>query len=173
MTTQTKTNLPEDLLLFCKLAHQGVLYEFMRNELDLGPGTVGRNVAKEMMITTFFSKPNSRRINVMMFAKLFPTVLKIIKAYKLKHGHKAFAVLLQRKESEIFIDKIFNRLQSDRFICLSKHDSILCRSSDVEQILPIVTEILNEELGEHITSVVHYNEDWWIKNCHIATLLQF
>lgn len=159
MTAQIKTNRPEDLLLFCKLAHQGNLYEHMAQVLDLGTGEEAREVAKTMMFTTFFSKPDATIDEVNMFAMVFPTVSTIIKAYKIKHGYKAFAILLQGRESEIFIDKIFNRLQSDGFICLTKHDSILCRRSDAELIQAIMTEILNEEIGEHITSVEHYDED--------------
>jgi hypothetical protein len=62
-------------------------------------------------------------------------------------GNAALAVILQQLESAIFIDCILTRLLKSGYRVFSKHDSILCKESDVEAVTAIVREELNRELG--------------------------
>ena len=62
-------------------------------------------------------------------------------------GNASLAVTLQQIESVIFIDCILTRLLKSGYRVFTKHDSILCKESDVAAVTAIVTEELNRELG--------------------------
>ncbi len=51
-------------------------------------------------------------------------------------------------ESEVFIDEILTRLYGKNLIVLSKHDSILCKSSEKGEVLKVVKAQLNRLLGK-------------------------
>lgn len=156
MSGASIANLPEDLLFFCRLAHQGTLYEYIAGQLNLGDGPEARKVAKHMMITTLFCKPSLKNPVTNKMAKVFPSLIRLIFNFKTAHCYKLLAIRLQQRESEIFIDRILEELKAECIICLTKHDSVLCRRSDVERVKNIMTRILNEELGEHQTAVENY-----------------
>jgi len=63
-------------------------------------------------------------------------------------GDNQFAITLQKKESEIFIDGLLSKLQKTGFKVLSKHDSILCKKSDVTAVKGFVMNYLNEVFGK-------------------------
>lgn len=62
-------------------------------------------------------------------------------------GNASFAVLLQRIESHIFIDHILSYLLSKGIPVLSKHDSILCRESDLYLVKDVIDKFLNKIIG--------------------------
>lgn len=156
MSVKSKAILPEDLMLFCRLAHQGTLYEFIACQLNLGDGPKARKAAKHMMITTLFCRPSLKNPVTNKLAKVFPSLIRLIYKFKTAHCYKLLAIRLQQRESEIFIDRILEELKAEGIICLTKHDSVLCRRSDVERVKNIMTRILSEEIGEHQTEVDHY-----------------
>ena len=61
--------------------------------------------------------------------------------------YKRQAVTLQQIESVIFIDCILTRLLKMGYRVFSKHDSILCKESDVAAVEAVVREVLDVELG--------------------------
>lgn len=64
-----------------------------------------------------------------------------------KMASVAFAVLLQRIEAYIFIDKILPDLAKRNIPCLTKHDSILVPESYAERTKKIMTKYLDIYLG--------------------------
>lgn len=139
--------LSSDLLLFINLAKSGQIYEYIQVKLALPVGSYGRSLAKGIMFQIFFAGHQNRRAEKGLVKNLFPNLMGMIDAYKKDKGDNQFAISLQLKESEVFIDKILRTLYSKGFEVLSKHDSILCVEDDQEAVRKVMVEILDMEFG--------------------------
>lgn len=138
-------SLPSDLLHFIQLAKSGKIYEYIKDKLNL------QNVrdAKLFAFEIFFAKYKSQGEGKRQLKKIFPTLIRLIDAYKKNNGNEQFAILLQQRESYIFIDRILLRLVNKGYKVFSKHDSILCIASELEDVVMEVRSILTEELGDY------------------------
>lgn len=142
-----------DIDLFIKVAKNGKLYEFIQETLSLPKGDAGRVLAKTMMFEICFSSRLNHSFMKKQLMQVFPNVVAIIDEYKKRNGDNQFSILLQKTEANIFIDKIFKRLQEEGYSVLTKHDCILCPESQKTEVERIVREVLDEELGEYELSV--------------------
>jgi hypothetical protein len=139
--------MPKDLKVFQEFAENGELYEYIQESLELGTGSGGRRRAKDGMFEIFFSGRKNPSRAKKRVRELFPALVFVIDAFKRAYEDDAFSVFLQTEESRIFIDGILPKLQNAGYQILTKHDSILCKSSDVEGVEKIMREVLDEELG--------------------------
>lgn len=64
-----------------------------------------------------------------------------------KLGNAQLAVMLQQIESGLFIDNILNKLLEHGFKVLSKHDSILCKESELNAVQAIIRAELDAFFG--------------------------
>jgi hypothetical protein len=140
--------LTEDVALFIKFAKNGKLYEFIRDELNLGRGEAGRKKAKQMMFELFFSSHKNTSTRKTDLKKILPVLIEIIDTFKKEKGDNQFAILLQKFESEVFIDRIYSKLANLGFKALTKHDSLLCKESDVEAVEAFIRAELDQVFGE-------------------------
>lgn len=155
---------PTDLELFKKSTKQGTFYEDFQQILKDQGQDYTRAEIKTMMFLLLFSARGYNPPEKRLLAKHFPSLVLFANEFKrlmsgfyegdgLEYhmakdkGNAALAVTLQRIESAIFIDCILARLLSSGYRVFSKHDSILCKESDVEAVTAIVREELNRELG--------------------------
>lgn len=123
-----------------------------------------RDEIKKMMFMVVFSSSSYNSSEKRDFALAFPHVAKWIKEFKRacvrdfeksgmsaaaarKKGNAALAVMLQSIESYIFIDVILKKLIESELRVFSKHDSILCKKSDVSRVLNIIKSELDEIFG--------------------------
>jgi hypothetical protein len=136
---------PADLLHFIELAKSGKIYEYIKEKLNLKK--VGD--AKQFAFEIFFASYKFNGVGKQQLKLIFPTLIKLIDAYKKNNGSKSFAILLQKRESDIFIDRILHRLANKGYKVLSKHDSILCVASELKDVEMEVRTILDEELGDY------------------------
>jgi hypothetical protein len=129
-----------DVLEFIKQSQQGTLYEYIQNELKLD----SRKQSKQITFEVLFSSENNKSQNMKYFKILFPNLLDWINDFKSKNGYENFSIMLQKKESEIFIDGIFKKLIKQKLFALTKHDSIICKSNDFENVKEIITNYFNK-----------------------------
>jgi hypothetical protein len=144
---------PADLLHFIELAKSGKIYGYIKEKLNL------KNVAdaKQFAFEMFFAKHKYQGPGKLQLKKIFPTLISIIDAYKKNNGDKEFAILLQKRESDIFIDRILHRLANKGYKVLSKHDSILCVASELKEVEMEARTILDEELGNYRLKITDAN----------------
>ena len=155
---------PTDLELFKKSTRQGTFYEDFQQILKDQGQDYTRAEIKRMMFLLLFSARGYNPPEKRLLAKHFPSLVLFANEFKRlmsgfyegdgkeyhiakDEGNAALAVTLQRIESAIFIDCILTRLLKSGYRVFSKHDSILCKESDVEAVTAIVREELNRELG--------------------------
>ncbi len=153
-----------DLEEFKTATRAGVFYETFQQILKNEGQTYTRDEIKKMMFLMLFSAAGYSSAEKKLLAKYYPNVVAFAKAFKRAFtdfyisegmnyheakdkGNAALAVTLQQIESAIFIDCILTRLLKSGYRVFSKHDSILCKESDVEAVTAIVREELNRELG--------------------------
>lgn len=70
-------------------------------------------------------------------------------------GNDYLAIRLQEVEASIFIDRILERIAASGIVAFSRHDSICCKETDLEQILKIVRYEMDRVFGEQ-----GYNLKW-------------
>jgi len=137
--------LPQDIQDFIAAARSGIFYDNIEKLLELP----SRTEAKTLMFELLFSSRKFNSEDKTKLKSLFPNLVKVIDAYKKAKGDNQFAIDLQRRESEIFIDQILYTLLKKGIKALSKHDSILCPKSQQEAAEKIIREILDKEIGTY------------------------
>ena len=130
----------DDYLRFKELSGSGNLYCYIQQELCLKSISEAKNAMFEIM----FSSRNNRTTSKSKLKEIFPSVLQWIDDYKKNNGDNQFSIMLQKIESDIFIDAILKRVKKHRFFCLTKHDSLIVRRQDYE----VIMDILKEEFGK-------------------------
>jgi hypothetical protein len=128
-----------DFKRFKELCISGELYTYIQEELSLET----RKKAKTAMFELLFSHQNNRTTAKAKLKLLFPNVVTWIDDYKKENGYEEFAVMLQKFESEMFIDNIWKNIKEEGFFCLTKHDSLIVKTGDVSRILEIANEHFN------------------------------
>ena len=125
-----------DFEIFLHEASKGTLYQYIGRLLEMTFEAV-----KTMMMETSFSSYKNYTKNKTRLMGLFPSVVKYIDDYK-KAAKKSneFAIMLQNKEAEIFVDNIYHQLKQEGLFCLTKHDSLIVRRQDASHILEVVNE---------------------------------
>ena len=160
-------NLSTDYQEFMMLINQGQLYEkiasIMEKELLK---KYKRKDAKVLMFEIAFSKHNNNsNIEKRILKKYFPNIIKFIAEFKKSmiakyksdglprgdanhKGNASFAVLLQNIESVIFIDIILRDLVNLGIDALTKHDSVLCKESDLGRVEMRIRFFLDNIFGK-------------------------
>jgi len=130
--------------LFKEKASNGQIYEYISETAGMD-----RQTAKMLFLKTLFSKPKYSRTKTLK--QLFPDVFEWINQFKMDNGcHKKMAIMLQKLESEIFIKHIYKTLNDEKYTVFTKHDSIVCKQSQMEEIKDRVESILNGFGIEHL-----------------------
>ncbi len=136
--------LPEDLVHpstseFKECASNGKFYEAVQSKLSIS----NRDEAKQLTFELLFSSHKNKSKNLDKMREYYPELMGYIDNYKIQNGHKNFSISLQKEESRIFIDGILKRLSSLKISCLSKHDSIICKSQDFSAVLDTINFIFD------------------------------
>jgi hypothetical protein len=132
----------DDYKLFKELTSRGRLYDYIQYKLGLK--TTKR--AKQLMFAIMFSSYRMSNPIKKKIKELFPTVIDWVDNYKKKHGDNQFSIMLQKIESEIFIDKIYHQVKKRNWFCFTKHDSLIVQKDYVEQVLSLMEHVL-EQVG--------------------------
>lgn len=129
-----------DFKLFKELTSNGNLYAYIANEL----GIKNNKNSKVLMFEIMFSNHRSNSVYKKKIKTLFPSVIGWIDQYKKEHGDEKFSVMLQLKESQLFIDRIYKRIKKAKLLCFSKHDSMIVRMENIDQVI----QIMQAEFGK-------------------------
>lgn len=130
----------DDFKTFRELATSGQLYESIQAKL----GLESRNEAKVTMFELLFSSHHNKSEGKAKLRELYPSVIDWIDQYKAVNGYESFSVMLQLKESEIFIQKLWNTIKEKGFFCISRHDSLIYKVEDQNEVEAMVTGYFNE-----------------------------
>ncbi len=110
-----------------------------------------RECGKKIMLNTIYasSKSNIKAINELK--KLYPTTFLLIDSFK-KTKKEDLAILLQRFESKMVLDKITNKISKTfpDMPLITIHDSILTIEDRKEDLENIFQSEINKYLGDHI-----------------------
>ena len=70
--------------------------------------------------------------------------MKWVDEFKEKYGDNQFAIMLQKKEAEIFIDNLYVMIREEDIFCLTKHDSLIVKAEDEYKVRNIIEEYFKE-----------------------------
>lgn len=126
----------EDFKVFQEQSYNGTLYEYIMQELKI----VDRYEAKKMMFELMFSKESLKSKLKAKLKSIFPAVVKAVDDYKEEYGYKAFSVMLQKRESDIFIDGLWAEMKKRKIFCTPKHDCLIVRKEDSERVESIISD---------------------------------
>lgn len=130
----------EDFLIFKEHSYNGTLYEYIMEVLDIKE----RKVAKKMMFELMFSKETFQSPLKLKLKKVFPSVVEIVDNYKKEKGYNQFSIMLQKRESEIFIDGLWTNIKNKNIFCTPKHDCLIIRERDEEKVIGIIEDYFNK-----------------------------
>jgi hypothetical protein len=125
----------DDFKLFKSLSISGGLYDYIKQELGLET----RKQGKIGMFEILFSSRKNNTTNKAKLKTIFPSVIKWIDDFKAANGDSQFSIMLQKYESQIFIDNILTKIKKKGLFCLTKHDSVIIRDEDFDTINEIIT----------------------------------
>lgn len=140
ISTLLINNEEEDYGVYKNISLGCMAYEYIQDHFNLD----SRNEAKQLVFNIFFSSHKNRGEKANKMRELFPSVVKWIEDYQKEYGDNQFAILLQRKESEIFIDSIYESLKLKGIFVLTKHDSLIVRKEDEGLVRDIMQEYFDE-----------------------------
>lgn len=123
-----------DFNTFKDQAYNGTLYEFLMESLNIKE----RKRAKVMMFELMFSKENFNSNLKKQLKTIFPSVVEIVDRYKKENGYDKFSIMLQKRESEIFIDGIWKKLKSKNKFCITKHDALIVKQKDKDFVEELI-----------------------------------
>lgn len=126
-----------DFRLFKELTSSGKLYAYVAKELGIKNDING----KVLMFEVMFSSHRTNSIFKKKIKEIFPSVVGWIDSYKKEHGDEKFSVMLQLKESSLFVDRIYKRIKKAKILCFSKHDSMIVHKENLE----LAQQIMQEE----------------------------
>lgn len=141
--------LPKDLVhpsteIFKQLSMSGELYTYIMDKLSLED----RGVAKKVTFELLFSSHKNKSTLLAQLKEVFPEVLEYIKNYKVVYGDKEFSIMLQKFESDLFVDTVWSQVKKLGLFCLTKHDSIICKKEDSKIVQEILTKCFEERSFE-------------------------
>jgi hypothetical protein len=125
-----------DFKLFKELSVSGNLYDYIANKLGLKNAKNGKSLMFEVM----FSSRKNNSIFKKKIKEIFPSVVGWIDDNKKENGDKEFSIMLQKIESELFIENILKRVKKHKYFCITKHDSLIVKKQDFEAIMDILKE---------------------------------
>jgi hypothetical protein len=125
----------EDFKQFKEQSYNGTLYEHIQETLGLKT----RQEAKKATFELMFSKENLKSDGKEKLKKLFPSVVEFVDDFKKEYGYNNFSIMLQKIESEIFIDGIWKEIKKNKLFCTPKHDCLIVRGEDKETVSKIIS----------------------------------
>jgi len=152
--------IPDDIQLYIDLVCLGKLYDYLMVKMGktINQPIITREEQLEydyerlMFKNDFFGKvffSTEKKVwrERKVFDELFPNVSRVVTKMKI-NGYKELSLKLQRFESSIIIDKVFNRLATEypKSYAVPVHDAIICETGMSE----IVNEIMMIELYDAI-----------------------
>lgn len=130
----------DDVELFKRLSAECDLYPYLQEKMALHT----RKEAKTVCFEVCFSSHKNHSQYVTEMRQLFPNVMRWVDNFKEKHGYNQFAIMLQKKEAEIFIDNLYPMIREQDIYCLTKHDSLIVKAEDEYKVRNIVEEYFDE-----------------------------
>jgi len=119
----------QDVNIFIKLVTSGEFYPYLMTEFDKNDiHYIDKTDFKEQLFTVFFGRNSAKYVcrSVKLFANLFPNVQRLFEYIK-KDEHNQLAILLQRIESHVILNKVAPAIseQYPEIPFITKHDSLL------------------------------------------------
>lgn len=146
--------LEAELSHLAQIAQRGGYYEAMRAALTKQTGqTYTRDEVKKIAFAVAFSSWRNNRAHKRVFKQFAPLTCRLMDGFKraqiealeaqgceeaTDQGNASLAVMLQRLEAEIFVDGALSQLLRAGYRVFTKHDSVLCRASDLEAVTAIL-----------------------------------
>ena len=147
---------------YFRLAIKGNFYESLREKIhqELGVYIESRGDVKRNVFKFMFSDVHSKSKFVKLFEVLFPDVYKVFYDIK-EYDHTILPRILQRIESNLFIDRIAKRVSKElpKASIHTIHDSI----ASTKQYIPAIREIMEEEFVDGIGAIPGIKEEHWCK----------
>lgn len=150
---------------FLNLTKSGQFYEFLVSRLAADENkNLSRAEVKRIMFITVFSSHRYNPKEKQQLYKYLPEFVEWTNEFKkgsiqylaaeglnkqsaIDQGNASLAVMLQTIESSIFIDNILTKLLKKGYRVLSKHDSILCKESELAGVHSVIEYELDQVFG--------------------------
>jgi len=151
----------QDLAKFRQWTGDGAFYTHLHQALWAGDeaAPANRSALKELVFEVLFSSAKARHSpRNQAFARFFPTVSAIFRAFKYRN-HKTLPLVLQQLEAGLFLEKICGRLARQRpeMPILTIHDSVVVPEVHSD----FVEQVMREELRRYVGVEPQFKRSYW------------
>jgi hypothetical protein len=147
---QKRVQLEEEINRYKHHTSNGKWYEHLSDIYNeyYGIDSLGREDMKSKWMAIAYSSNSSKdyREDKIPFEQSYPMISKLIRILK-KANYKSFSIMLQKIESEIFIDNITKELLENNIVPITVHDSMIVSESEVSKVKDIMEAQLIKYLG--------------------------
>jgi hypothetical protein len=141
-------------------------YEHFLKIYQVNKPKATRKRFKKLMVTSLFSKNEAPYAEVKSFQDEFPNIFNLISHIKnnmevnIDKRHAIMAILLQRIESELIINRVCKRINKENptFPILTIHDCLVTTIGNEDYF----TKILQEEANIFINAIPHTKTKLWL-----------
>lgn len=149
-------NIPEDALLYIEFCQKGMLYDHLMLMGGI-PAERRQSFKRQFFNSVFFCKNTPVRHHARLFAKVFPSVYRVVTDIK-ENDHRTLAHVLQRTESSLLINRIARRCMEElpETCIVTIHDSVMTTPDAAAHVMEIMRqEFLNVGLDPAIRAEAH------------------
>lgn len=119
-------------------AINGILYDEVAKKLDWDREKSKKEIMKIIFSPEIYSNKSKKALS-----NIYPETIRHIDSFKSKHGYRQLSITMQKKESEIYIDGVLNKLYDMGIMAISKHDSIIFQPQDKAQVVKVFKNVLD------------------------------
>jgi len=137
----------DDIIEFLDVVKNGLIYEQLLEKYPKILST--RNDAKVMMYKVLFGKNIDKKLENILFKKVYPTVYSYIKEYKYLHDdYKSLSHKLQKIESDFIYNKVVTTIKKEfpKIKLFTIHDSICFPMKYKEEVNIVFNQYLKDLL---------------------------
>jgi hypothetical protein len=138
---------------YTEFTTRGLLWDHLTQRCDFS----NRKQLKEQMFkSVFYGRTDTMETSRMskIFRKEFPQAWEYIYNFKKKHGYKALSIEMQRKESEIMLERICPVLMKEKKWFSTIHDSVVTDRSNAEYAEQIIKTSFKGEYGLNVETKI-------------------
>jgi hypothetical protein len=125
-----------DIKMLIDITVSGQFYEYFRNAFNISE-SISRDVLKKQILTMFYCPSYYEIKHLYTFKNLFPNVYKAIQMIK-ADDYKAFAISLQRAESDLLIKTVASILIEKNIDFIPIHDSFIVQEKNRDTVIDII-----------------------------------
>lgn len=102
-----------------------------------------KDIKKEIVSNGLYAKNEHSQNDIFkVMSSKYPEFMEFVRLFKIKFNHESLPQMAQSRESTIFIDGLFNRIDDE--FAVTVHDALLCKLSEADEFEAILISLMQQ-----------------------------